>query len=164
MATWSTLGAYPQHRAPSFSHTRAICSCLPGELFRPRPTVGAFEIVIELAEEPINNRCNNAQCDPAGNPWVGAMDDHEKARSGQLWRFSADGRSTVLLKGIRIANTLARELRCKRFCLADSSIGDIYVFDYDAKNTEIRNRQVFFSRGFAPGVPDGSAIDERGCL
>lgn len=118
----------------------------------------------DLTGEPDQNRSNDAKCDPTGNLWIGTMDDSEQAVTGRLWQIKIDGSSSVLLTGVGIANTLAWDTRRSRFYFADSLIGDIYVFDYDAVNAEIRNRQVFFEGGRAPGIPDGSAIDDEGFL
>jgi len=119
---------------------------------------------IQLSGEPSGNRCNDAKCDPLGNLWIGTMDNSEKERIGRLWRIDSSGEASVFLDGIGVANTLAWDMLRGRFYFADSMVGDIYVFDYDRKNAEITGRKTFFHRNSAPGVPDGSAIDEDGYL
>jgi sugar lactone lactonase YvrE len=92
------------------------------------------------------------------------MDRTERSKTGKLWRISRSGRINMLLEGIGIANTLAWDTNRCRFYFADSMVGDIYVFDYDPTNMNISNKNVFFRRDAAPGIPDGSAIDEDGFL
>ena len=125
---------------------------------------GNFHPFAQLSGEPIDNRCNDAKCDPMGNLWIGTMNTNECERTGQLRRFNRDGGDTVVLEGIGVANTLAWDTSRSRFYFADSMVGDIYVFDYDSACAEISNRKIFFPRDSAPGVPDGSAIDEEGYL
>lgn len=134
------------------------------KIFELCPTSGEVQTVAELAGEPQDNRCNDAKCDPIGNLWVGTMDNYERNPIGRLWRFNADGGKSVVLDGIGVANTLAWDMTRGRFYFADSMIGDIYKFDYDAECAEISGREVFFKRDGAPGVPDGSAIDSEGYL
>jgi sugar lactone lactonase YvrE len=43
-------------------------------------------------------------------------------------------------------------------------VGDIYVLDFDEDKSQIECRSIFFPKDDAPGVPDGSAIDEEGYL
>jgi sugar lactone lactonase YvrE len=132
-------------------------------LLRLSRMTGKVETVLRFHGEPKNNRCNDAKCDPLGRLWVGTMDDSKRI-SGQLWRVEGSGESAIILKEIGISNTLAWDLPRKRFYFADSLVGDIYVFDYDPSTGRIGNRRVFLSRDSAPGVPDGSALDEQGYL
>jgi len=125
---------------------------------------GALQTVAELAGEPTDNRCNDAKCDPMGNLWIGTMDNNERKRTGRLWRFDAGGGECVVLDGIGVANTLAWDMARGRFYFADSMVGDIYRYDYDAASAEIACRKIFFRRDGAPGIPDGSAIDDEGFL
>ncbi|MCG8371336.1 MAG: SMP-30/gluconolactonase/LRE family protein [Proteobacteria bacterium] len=126
-----------------------------------------FDTIREFSEVPDaegSNRCNDAKCDPYGNLWVGTMDTGENRRSGRLWCFNGDGDARLMLENVGISNTLAWDLARNRFYFADSMDGDIFVFDYEPAGPAIRNKRVFFSRGEAPGVPDGSAIDSQGYL
>ena len=125
---------------------------------------GEMKPCIQLSGEPSGNRCNDAKCDPLGNLWIGTMDNSEMERVGRLWRIDSSGEGTVFLDGIGVANTLAWDMLRGKFYLADSMVGDIYVFDYDRENADITCRKTFFRRDSAPGVPDGSAIDEEGYL
>jgi sugar lactone lactonase YvrE len=125
---------------------------------------GEIMLNVQLSGEPSGNRCNDAKCDPLGNLWIGTMDNSEKERVGRLWRIDSSGEGTVFLDSIGVANTLAWDMQRGRFYFADSMVGDIYVFDYDRKRAEIGCRNIFFHRDGAPGVPDGSAIDEEGYL
>ena len=125
---------------------------------------GDLRPIVQLSGEPADNRCNDAKCDPNGNLWIGTMDKNERRRTGRLWRINPAGSKTVVLDGIGVANTLAWDSLRGRFYFADSMVGDIYVFDYDAASAGIGNRKIFFRQDSAPGVPDGSAIDEEGYL
>ena len=146
-----------QPSAVILTHTGDILIPAGQEVLRLNPGSGDIQTVAKLAGEPKNNRCNDAKCDPLGNLWIGTMDNSEKDSIGRLWRFNAGGGKSIVLDGIGVANTLAWDVARGHFYFADSMVGDIYVFDYDAASAEIGNRKVFFQRDRAPGVPDGSA-------
>lgn len=142
------------------------CYLVPSgrEILELNPDTGSISTWCKLAGEPPNNRCNDAKCDPFGDLWVGTMDDSEVANTGRLWRFDPAGKGDVLHKDIGISNTLAWDRKRGRLYFADSQIGDIFVFDYDADSGALGEKRVFFGGDSAPGIPDGSAIDLHGNL
>ena len=159
--SWSTSA---QPSAVILAHPERKLVTAGQEILELCGVSGETKPYVQLLGEPSFNRCNDAKCDPMGNLWVGTMDDREKERSGRLWRIGSNGEEEVFLDGIGVANTLAWDTVRGRFYFADSMIGDIYVFDYDVNNSQIEGCRVFLSRDDAPGVPDGSAIDEDGYL
>ncbi len=118
-------------------------------------------------------RSNDARADPAGNFWLGTMqnnvggdgsdseiDDHTL---GRLYRIASDGSWTTEKTGIGISNTVAWSPDQRRFYFGDSLRNVISVWDYDAATGTIANERPFFA-GFERGVPDGSAVDGDGYL
>ncbi|MEQ8780315.1 MAG: SMP-30/gluconolactonase/LRE family protein [Roseibium album] len=119
------------------------------------------------------NRLNEGRCDPSGRFWVGSMrtnlnpdgsgreiDQH----SGALFRIDPNGSATRLTEfEFGISNTMAWSPDERTFYFGDSLRNVIFAFDYDADTGGLSNRRVLLEN-YAHGVPDGSAIDDDGCL
>ena len=117
------------------------------------------------------NRSNECRCDSQGRIWLGTMCNNLHpdgsplpiARSsGGLFCVEADGRSQRMLDGIGITNTLCWSPEGDRLYFADTLKETIWVFPYTEDGPLLGERRVFVDRG--PGHPDGSAMDEDGCL
>ncbi len=116
-------------------------------------------------------RLNDGRPDPAGNFWVGSMQNNvgvkpsepmpEPVNIGRLFCVHADGTSTVEKTGIGVSNTLVWSPDNTRFYFADTRLNTIFVWDYDLRTGRIANERPFFA-GFERGGPDGSAIDREG--
>jgi sugar lactone lactonase YvrE len=130
------------------------------------PSTTAFERLRDLEGEPIQNRCNDAKCDPFGNLWFGTMDDSERQSLGKLWCLTVGGEMICYSEGIGISNTLAWDSARQRMYFGDSMIGVIYVMDFRIRDgiPELGPAEEFVGSNLAPGVPDGSAIDVDGNL
>jgi sugar lactone lactonase YvrE len=118
------------------------------------------------------NRLNDGATDPGGVFWVGSMrnnvgeDGSElsvEGATGSLYRVTSGGEVTVADTGFGITNTMVWSPDRSTFYCGCSMRNVIYAYDYDSADSSIRNRRVFV-QGLAPGVPDGSAMDEEGCL
>ena len=119
-----------------------------------------------------HNRLNDGATDPGGVFWVGSMRNNVAADgshlevdgfTGSLYRVTADGEVTVADTGFGITNTLVWSPDRSTFYCGCSARNIIYAYDYNAESQSVTNRRVFV-RDLAPGVPDGSAMDEEGCL
>jgi sugar lactone lactonase YvrE len=118
------------------------------------------------------NRLNDGATDPAGNFWVGSMRNNVAADgshlevegfAGSLYKVTPDAQVSTADTGFGITNTLVWSPDHSTFYCGCSTRNVIYAYDYNAANSSIGNRRVFV-QGLAPGVPDGSAMDEQGCL
>ncbi len=124
------------------------------------------------ADRP-NNRFNDGKCDRLGRFWVGSMETNLNPdgsprpmteRSGALWRIDADGTATDMTGAtIRLSNTLAWSADNRIMYFADTLEHTIYAYDFDLEAGTIANRRVF-AQTDGYGFPDGSAIDDEGCL
>ncbi len=141
---------------------------LTGErsLWLLNPSTSQFERLCDIEGEPLENRCNDAKCDPCGNLWFGTMDDSERRSLGKLWCLTVSGEMICYMEGIGISNTLAWDSERRRMYFGDSMIGTIYVMDFRIRDgiPELGPAEQFVSSDLAPGVPDGSAIDVDGNL
>lgn len=117
------------------------------------------------------NRTNEIRCDPLGRLWLGTMHDNigpagqplgVTRSSGGYYCIEADGRATQVMADIGITNTLCWSPDASRFYCADTLKGVIWSFAYDADGPTLSDQRVFVDQG--EGGPDGSAMDEEGCL
>jgi sugar lactone lactonase YvrE len=119
-----------------------------------------------------HNRLNDGATDPSGIFWVGSMrnnvgpdgsDLKVTGLTGSLYRVNADGEVSAADSGFGITNTLVWSPDHSTFYCGCSLRNVLYAYDYDAANSLVSNRRVYV-QNLAPGVPDGSAMDEEGCL
>jgi sugar lactone lactonase YvrE len=117
-------------------------------------------------------RFNDGRPDPAGNFWVGTMQNNVGGGGedvpltepiGRVFRIAPDGSSTVFKTGIGVSNTFAWSPDKRRFYNGDTIANTISVWDYDLRTGEISNERPFLA-GFDRGLPDGSAVDRDGFL
>lgn len=138
--------------------SREVCLWSPG---------GRFESFACPEPDILDNRLNEGRVSPDGSFWVGTMqnnlhpDGSPKATdrsSGAIYRISPSGDVKRLTENnIGLSNTMAWTTD-NRFLFADTSVNEIYAFDYDPEALELRNRRAIVS-GFERGLPDGSCID-----
>jgi sugar lactone lactonase YvrE len=116
-------------------------------------------------------RSNEARTDTRGRLWLGSMQNNigpnredlpVTAAIGTLHRIDPDGRATKLLDGIGISNTLVWSPDDRTLYFADTTRNRIDAYDFDAEAGTISGRRPFVTGG--PGGPDGSAMDEDGCV
>ncbi len=119
------------------------------------------------------NRLNEGKCDPQGRFWTGSMQTNLNEdgsgcdmdrNSGALFRVDPDGSTSRHSKHeFGIANTLAWSPDGKTFYFGDSIRNVIFAYDWNAEEGAIGNQRVLLE-GFERGAPDGTAMDEDGCL
>lgn len=136
------------------------------------PADGHLTAVAEPAAEPPENRTNEARVDPRGRFWMASMQQNigpdgenipVRQSSGLLWCIDTDGSVRQVASGIGISNSLVWSPDETRMYFADTLQGVIWQYDWEADTGAARNRRVFAAtEGY--GNPDGSAMDEDGCL
>ena len=110
------------------------------------------------------NRFNDGKCDPAGRFIAGSMDDAEKEASGGLYSYSADGRLTTLLTGVRISNGLTWSPDYKTFYYIDTPSGEVKAYGYDLSRGELDHPRRVINVPRELGWPDGMTSDLEGML
>jgi sugar lactone lactonase YvrE len=125
---------------------------------------GLGPLALEVEAEQRSNRSNDAKCDPAGRLWLGTMPDAEDEPVGSLYRVDADLSLTRVLDGTTISNGLGWSPDGRRMYFVDSPTRRVDAFAYDVPSGEASDRSVFVPTTGFPGVPDGLAVDETGCV
>lgn len=172
-ATWSWIFAEPPTTLglTDRSDTLVVATASKVILWQPRNDARGDFATPEKNVPRV--RFNDGRPDPAGNFWVGSMQNNVSEagtevpitdkHAGRLFRVAPDGTSTVEKTGIGITNTLCWSPDNKHFYCGDSLTNTISVWDYDLAKGAIANERPFFA-GFDRGDPDGSATDAGGYL
>jgi len=163
-------------RAPSScsaaipTRTGGLMVALADGLYRLDRDTGALALFARPDPDP-GNRSNETRCDPQGRIWLGTMCNNLgpegepiplSRRSGGFFCISGDGSAVRMMADVGIANTLCWSPDGTRLYCADTIRDTIWSFAYEAEGPQLSDRQVFVKGG--PGHPDGSAMDEAGCL
>ncbi len=140
-----------------------VALALRGEVVLLDPADGSLAPLapVEVAGE--GGRLNDGKADARGRLWVGTT-SRDEGRAG-LWRVGADGAAERVLSDLSVSNGPAWSPDGRTMYLADSPTGEIRAWDFDAETGDLSGARVFV-RGDAglPGLPDGMAVDEEGCL
>ncbi len=114
---------------------------------------------------PEGVRPNDGDVDPLGRFWFGTMwDGNTEKEVGCIYRFDGDQSPVEQFSGIHIPNTVAWSIDQKTMYLGDSRKSTIWAYDYDVESGSVGARRVFCVVDEEHIVPDGSALDNEGCL
>ncbi len=117
-------------------------------------------------------RLNDGRADPRGSLWLGSMRNNVNpdgsgteagGADGVLYRIDPDGSVTEWKREIGISNTLAWSPDQHTFYFADTLANTVFAYDYDKESGSIGNERVLLAN-FNRGFPDGSTMDNQGCL
>jgi sugar lactone lactonase YvrE len=116
-------------------------------------------------------RSNEARTDSRGRLWLGTMQNNIGPNRedlpittsiGTLHRIDPDGRATKFLDRIGVSNTLVWSPDDRIMYFADTRTKHINAYDFDAETGTMANGRPIVTDG--PGGPDGSTMDEEGCI
>jgi L-arabinonolactonase len=109
------------------------------------------------------NRLNDGKVDRRGRFWVGSTNDG-LAPIGRLYRVTPDLQFAAFEDDIIMPNAIAWHPDNTRMYFADSWVGTIWVYDFDADSGTVRNRRAFTTLDEKLGKPDGATVDSEGYL
>lgn len=109
-------------------------------------------------------RTNDGACDAAGRLWVGTMALDERSPVAGLYRVDPDLSVTMVLTGTTISNGLGWSPSGGAFYFIDSPTRRVDVFDCDLATGTIEDRRPFATVEVEDAVPDGLAVDAKGCV
>jgi sugar lactone lactonase YvrE len=128
------------------------------------PASSALAPLLVLEDAALDNRLNEAKCDPAGRLWVGSMRDFGTAVTGSLYRVSPALRAARMLGDIRVPNGMAWSPDGTTMYFADTGDGAIRAYAFDPATGDLGAMHILVPPGQLPGRPDGSAVDAEGHL
>jgi sugar lactone lactonase YvrE len=122
--------------------------------------------VVPVEPDQPSTRINDGRTDRAGNFVFGTMnEDPSKAPIGAFYQYSVRfGLRRLDLGGVYIPNSICFSLDGGTMYFCDSGQRRILQCDYDAESASAASVRDFLRFGEGQGVPDGSVIDEGGCL
>jgi D-xylonolactonase len=126
------------------------------------PASGAFGLIRTVEPDQPDNRLNDGAVDPCGRLWFGSMDDREAVPSGTLYRLDR-GRLTPTDSGYVITNGPAFSPDGRILYHTDTVARRIYAFDLGPDGA-LANKRLFVEIEEGAGYPDGSVVDQEGCL
>ena len=127
------------------------------------PQSGALEL-IEAKESDLDGfRSNDGKIDVRGVFWWSVMDEDGGRRPGRVYRKAPGAPSRRVLEGIHIPNTISTTPDGRTLYLADSALGTLYAFRI-RDSGDLGERTVVATTAEGEGAPDGSAVDEEGCV
>jgi L-arabinonolactonase len=126
------------------------------------PTAGKVDWITR-PDPDRKNRMNDGKCDPRGRFFGGGMTEGD-GRNATLWRLDPDGSAHAVVTGVGISNSLCWSPDGRTAYFTDTSIGDIWAYDFDAAAGTFANRRILVPHGREKGHPDGSTVDGEGFL
>ena len=132
-------------------------------LYRFDPQACEFVHLGHVEPHLPENRLNDACVSPEGELWFGSMHDPQSEPSGALYRLDAHGRCVKLDQGYVITNGPAFSPDGRVFYHTDTANRTVYAFDRPQPG-RLTGKRVFVRIEEGAGWPDGTAVDEEGCL
>lgn len=114
--------------------------------------------------DPASHRLNDGRCDRAGRFWVGSMRDTNFVPEGTLFSLGPTAEVVSHLDDIIVPNGIAFSPDDRCFYFADTRRYMMWRFDFDIGSGRISNRHPLVDFGSGPARPDGSCVDEDGCI
>jgi sugar lactone lactonase YvrE len=112
--------------------------------------------------DPSYHRFNDGRCDRQGNFFAGTMNERRDARSGALYRVTADGALAKVVGDVTISNGLAWSPDGRTMYHSDTPAHVIHAYDYDVATGTPSGRRVFAQWSGETDRPDGGAVDSAG--
>jgi sugar lactone lactonase YvrE len=124
---------------------------------------GRLTLLAHPEAELPDNRFNDGRCDRRGRFWAGTMSDVRREPTGSLYRFDADHSVHLMRGGIIVPNSIAFSPDDRTMYFADTYRLQILSYAFSLEDGTISSPRLFASTD-GKGRPDGSAVDEAGCL
>jgi len=127
------------------------------------PQAGTLQPFAAVPALPQDHRFNDGRCDRQGRFWVGTMNNITRAPEGVLWRLDGNGCLQPMREGICIPNSLAFSPDGRTMYFADSLRYALYAHNYDP-HMGLPSEPRVLATTVPPGFPDGSTVDDQGCV
>jgi len=128
------------------------------------PDNGVFEPRVTFEPERPRNRTNDGGVGQDGRFWFGTMDDEGRAGQGALYSLDADWTLKRVVDELSIPNGITTTVDGVMLYAADSGRQVIETRALDPTTGVLSPPYEFASFATEVFTPDGSALDEEGCL
>ncbi len=125
-------------------------------------TLGSLQPVVTPSDKVM---FNDGKCHPSGKFfYAGTKSLPETSPTGALYRLDTQGKVTLVVGEITVANGPAFSPDGKIMYFADSPKGLIFAFDVDPNTGDLSGQRTFTQVAKDDGYPDGMTVDREGCL
>jgi L-arabinonolactonase len=128
------------------------------------PGTGELATIHRFEPEKLGTRLNDGRTDRQGRFIAGGMNEGSGPEKSTVLRIDPDQSVTTIITGVGCANSTCFSPDGRRMYFADSSVGTIWVYDYDPGTGVPGDRQVLNDFKGEPGIPDGSCVDAEGAV
>jgi len=128
------------------------------------PATDAREDVAAFEPDRTMTRLNDGRTDRQGRFVAGGFDEKNGAFISSVVRLDPDRRVTKLFDEVACANGICFSPDGRTMYFADSPARKMWSFDYDPESGAVSNRRELSTFDGQPGLPDGSCIDDAGCI
>jgi L-arabinonolactonase len=128
------------------------------------PTTGVREDIATFEPDRTMTRLNDGRTDRQGRFVAGGFDEKNGAFISSVVRLDPDRRITKLFDEVACANGICFSPDGRTMYFADSPAKTMWSFDYDPESGAVSNRRELSRFDGQPGLPDGSCIDDAGCI
>ncbi len=121
--------------------------------------------VLPIESEIARTRINDGRTDRAGNFVFGTMNEDHHPANGSFYQYSSRfGLRRLDIGGVAIPNSICFSLDGRTMYFCDSPTGVIRQCEYDAASAAVTNVREFTRYSEGNGFPDGSIVDNEGCV
>ncbi len=135
-----------------------------GGIDRFSKLTGSHEHCVSWFGHNSNLRCNDGKMDRFGNIWISTMSKSLEENRGAIWKWDKLSSPIIVKNGLTIPNSICVDESRRKFYYCDTPKNRIYVDRLDSNRIPMGCDEIFFDGGDIDGLPDGSAIDDSGCL
>jgi L-arabinonolactonase len=129
------------------------------------PESGHTKRIQNFEPDLATTRTNDGRCDRQGRFIIGGMNEADSGDPiSNVYRLDHDLRIHQIISNVTCANSTCFSPDGTIMYFADTPIGQIWAYDYDADTGTVANRRVFADFSDQPGIPDGSIVDAEGFL
>lgn len=127
-------------------------------------TTGASRRVAAVTHKGPRIRMNDGRTDRQGRFVAGSLVMGRHDKDGAIYRLEKDGRVTLLVPGIALANSICFSPDGRTMYYTDSLSDIVNAVDYDSATGRIGSPRVLMNTRPQGSAPDGATVDAQGCL
>jgi len=120
--------------------------------------------VTALSENWQTHRCNDGAFDSMGRLWIGTMQLNPSEGFGSLYCISSSNTVEKKIAQVTISNGITWSADNTRMYYIDSATKQVDVYFFNEATGEITFEKTAIKIPAELGLPDGMAMDEKGCL
>jgi sugar lactone lactonase YvrE len=123
---------------------------------------GSTTPVLDVLDDRLELRFNDAKCDPSGRCFAGTLSLDGAPDAGTLYRLDDGPHAVPVVTGVGLSNGLGWSPEGSTLYFVDTIGGEIGAWEYDVADGRLGAHRVAVAA--QPGTPDGMCVDDSGAL